>query len=399
MRKRLTLSIFLLLLCLLPLQGRRIPREPFIRTDLNVLQKPAGSAPYYDLFLRKLDSLLLTGGTDVHILHIGGSHVQGGTLSDRLRRHFLSLRYGIDGGRGLVFPYAVAMTNTPVSYNSSYAGAWESANCLKPGDAELGLSGMLAVAQDTSARMVIDLTPRESGMLQQRYSFKSVDLLGSGELTPLLVQGKDTLRGVKGTHLVHFDLPYFTDWLCLAFEGSGKFSLRGVYLDRPGGGLSLSEAGVNGASTLSWNHCTRWEEDLKRVMPDLVIFSIGINDIQAADFDASRFKRHYRSLMKEIRKANPRCAFLFTGINDSVLRRKGVNPHTQAVEDACKDLARECSGVFWDWYAVMGGYGSMDQWVTAGLAQSDHIHFTPGGYKLVADLLFDAILEDYYTRR
>ena len=396
--KRLELSI-LLLLCLLPLHGRRIPREPFIRVDLNTLEMPAGGSPYYDLFLRKLDSLLITGGTDVHILHIGGSHVQGGILSDRLRRHFLSLRYGIDGGRGLVFPYTAAATNTPVSYSSSYSGAWDSANCLKPGEADLGVSGMVAVAQDTSARFFIDLSPREPGMLQQRYTFKSLDILGCGDLTPVLLQGKDTLRGVKGKQLVHFDLPFYTDWFHVGFEGSGKFSVRGVYVDRPSGGLSLSEAGVNGASTLSWTHCSLFKEDLSRVMPDLVIFSIGINDIQGADFDVSRFKHRYRELMKEIRAVNPRCAFLFTGINDSVLRKKGVNPHTQAVEDACRDLAKESQCVFWDWYAVMGGYGSMDLWVQAGLAQGDHIHFTPAGYKLVADLLFDAILEDYYTRR
>lgn len=398
--KRTALCISLLL-CLLPLPGRRIPRQPFVRTEANVLQKPAGSAPDYERFLRKIDTLLATGGTDVRILHIGGSHVQGGSLSDRLRRHFLSLRYGIDGGRGLVFPYAAALTNTPAGYSSSYSGRWESVSCLKPGDDEaaLGVSGMAATALDTSARIVIDLAPKEAQLLQQRHSFKSVDILGTGELMPVLLQGKDTLRGVKGRHLVHFELPYYMDWVQVGFEGEGNFCLRGLYLDRPGNGLSFSEAGVNGASTRSWLNCGAFREDLARVMPDLVIFSIGINDIQGADFDAGRFKRRYRELIKEVRAVNPHCAFLFTGINDSVLRRKGVNPHTPAVQEACRQLAKECKGVFWDWYEVMGGYGSMAQWESAGLAQGDRIHFTPAGYRLVADLLFDAVLEDYYLQR
>lgn len=396
---RRALVVIGLLLSLVPAGARRVPRQPFIRADLNYLQMPAGKSPDYDLFLRKLDSLLVTGGTDVHILQIGGSHVQGGTLSDRLRRQFLSLRYGIDGGRGLVFPYAAAMTNTPVSYSSSYSGKWESATCLKPGNESLGISGMAVTAQDTSARVVIDLVPKEVQLLQQHYSFKTVDILGEGSLEPVLLQGKDTLRGVKGTHIVHFDLPYYMDWVQVGFLGEGKFTVRGLYLDRPSGGISFSEAGVNGASTTSWLRCEKMEEDLRRLMPDLVIFSIGINDIQGPDFDASRFMRRYRDLMKEIRKVNPRCAFLFTGINDSVLRKHGVNPHTEAVQKACRELAKECQGVFWDWYTVMGGKGSMAQWETAGLAQSDRIHFTPNGYRLVADLLFEAILEDYYNRR
>ena len=386
--KRLSILV-VLLFTLVPAGARRARHYPFVRADLNRLEMPAGVSPTYDIFLRKLDTLLATGGTDVRILHVGGSHVQGGTWTDRLRRNFLSLRYGMDGGRGLVFPFSAALTNTPVGYSSSYSGNWESVTCLKPRDVTLGLSGMAVTAQDTSARVVIDLLPRELHVMQQRYTFKSVDLLGEGTLEPvLLLNKKDTLRGVHG----HFVLPYYTDWLQLAFAGSGYYTLRGMYLDKPNLGFSLMEAGVNGASTTSWLRCELWEQDLRRVMPDLVIFSIGINDIQGADFDADRFKQHYRELIQAVRRVNPRCAILFSGINDS-WRRHSVNDHTQAAEDAFRELARECAGVFWDWYGIMGGYGSMARWQEAGLAQADKVHFTPAGYRLVGDLLFDAIMD------
>lgn len=396
MRKAVLTVLFLLLL--LPSQARRQPRYPFVRTDLNYLQMPAGSAPDFQLFCRKLDTLLLTGGGDVRILHVGGSHIQGGTLSDRLRRNFLGLRYGIAGGRGLVFPFSAAHTNTPVSYNSSFMGIWEGVNCLKPGDEKLGLAGMAVTAQDTSARVVIDLVLREKRLLQQRYTFNKVDVLGGGSLEPvLLLNGRDTLRGVGTAGLRHFDLPYYTDWIQLAFTGKGSYSLRGLYLDKPGGGFSLSEAGVNGATTDSWLKCDLWEQEMHRVMPDMVIFSIGINDIQGADFNVRHFKANYRELVKRVRRVNPRCAILFSGINDSWRRREN-NPHTRAVEDAFRDLAKEFHAVFWDWYQVMGGSGSMALWEQAGLAQADKVHFTPNGYRLVGDLLFDAIMDEYYRR-
>ena len=79
-----------------------------------------GESASFGAFRQKLDSLVHFGTGDVRILHVGGSHVQGGTWSDRLRTRFLSLRYGLDGGRGLVFPFAAALTNTPVSYTTSY---------------------------------------------------------------------------------------------------------------------------------------------------------------------------------------------------------------------------------------------------------------------------------------
>ena len=395
---RKTVLALLILLMVLPASARRKPRYPFVRSDLNVLQTPSGESPELQHFFRKLDTLLITGRGDVRVLHVGGSHVQGGTLSDRLRRHFLSMRYGMEGGRGLVFPFSAAGTNTPVSYSSSWQGSWESATCLKPADEELGLTGMAVMARDTSAKVILDLVPRERQLLQQRYVFNRVDVMGSGTLEPiLLLNGRDTLRGIGTENLRHFDIPHYTDWIQLAFTGQGRYSLRGLYLDKPYGGFSLSEAGVNGASTTSWLRCNLWEQEMHRVMPDLIIFSIGINDIQGDDFDARRFKGNYRELVKRVRRVNPHCAILFSGINDS-WRHRAVNRHTEAAEKAFRELAQEFDAAFWDWYGVMGGAGSMAKWEEAGLAQADKIHFTPAGYKMVGDLLFDALMDAYYGR-
>ena len=356
--KRLILCV-LMLGILLPAGARRYP---FMRPDKSQIQYPAGTSPDYTLFLCKLYSLLVTGNTDVKVLHMGGSHVQGGTFTDRLRKHFLSLRYGMDGGRGLVFPFSAAGTNTPSSYNTSWQGSWESGTCLKPRDMELGVSGMAVTARDTSARVVVDLVLKEPQLLQQHYSFKTVDLLGEGSLEPILIlNGKDTVRGVVGKELCHFELPHYTDWFQLAFKGKGSYTVRGFYLDRPNAGFTLSEAGVNGASTHSWLRCSHFTEDLRRLQPDLVVFSIGIND--------------------------------------SWRRGRAANEHTAEAERAFRDLAAEYKAVFWDWYEVMGGYGSMARWQDAGLTQADKVHFTPEGYRTVADLLFDAILEDYYLRK
>ena len=393
--KRLTITL-LLLMAVLSLEGRRMPRYPFIPADRNTLQVPGGESEEFGLFLRKLDTLLDTGKGDVRVLHVGGSHVQAGTWTDRLRSRFLALRYGMDGGRGLVFPFSAAGTNTPISYSSSYSGNWEKTNCLKP-DCVLGLTGMAITANDTSARVAVDLLPRELHMHQPRYTFNRVDVLGDGSLEPvLLLQGKDTLRGVTGHGVTHFDLPYFTDWVQVAFAGGpGRYTLRGLYLDKPNTGFTMVEAGVNGAATGSWLKCEDWEEDLRRVRPDLVIFSIGINDIQG-DFDPARFKANYRQLIKKVRRVNPRCAILFTGINDS-WRKRSVNPHTPACEEAFEALAREYKAVYWDWFGIMGGMGSMAAWQQAGLAQSDKIHFTTEGYKLLGDMLFEALMDYYYA--
>ena len=61
--------------------------------------------------------------------------------------------------------------------------------------------------------------------------------------------------------------------------------------------------------------------------------------------DAEAFKASYRTLMDELRKANPNVCVLFITNNDCWLRagrqRRTLNRNTQKVEQAMMELARE----------------------------------------------------------
>ena len=398
MMKR-TILLLTLLLAFVPMDAqlrhhRRIPRMGFARTERNALQFPGIDSPDFDLFLRKLDTLVTTGRGDVRIVHIGGSHVQGGTWTNTLRKNLMMLSYGIDGGRGLVFPYAAAGTNTPAGYQTSYTGTWSSSRCLKP-ETVMGLTGMTVTTADTAATVSLDLIPAERKMWDVRHTVRSVDVLGYGDLEPIVVMGRDTVRGRMEDERWHFELPHYTDYVRIGFLGfPGRYTLKGVYLDNPASGLTVSEVGVNGAATSSFLKCEDFVRDLKLVKPDLVIFSIGINDLQGSDFDTRRFIANYGKLVQMVRQANPHCAFLFTSCNDSWKNGRS-NPFGARAQQAFEDIAEGCDGAFWDLFDIMGGSGSMDAWVNAGYARADHIHFTPEGYTLLGNLLFNALMDEY----
>lgn len=53
---------------------------------------------------------------------------------------------------------------------------------------------------------------------------------------------------------------------------------------------------------------------------------------------------------------------------------------------------------YWDLYEIMGGYGSMIRWYTAGLSAKDRLHFNRKGYEIQGRLLYKAITDAYQKR-
>ncbi len=363
-----------------------IPDVPGIKLGKNRLDFP-GTHERFDSLVCRLQN------TDEHlnILHIGGSHVQAGIFSHCLREHF-------NASRGLLFPWKAIRTNAPVDYCFIPSGVWERSRCTEPFPSErLGMSGAAAITSDSLASLRLELPPK--------YAFSRLRILGEAEggAEPYLLLDKgDTIEAERQDKDFLFTLSN-PDSLCtIAFrgmKGGARFVLRGIFPENEQR-IVYTESGVNGASVPSWLRCDLLAEEFSRICPpDLVIFGIGINDANVAPtrFDTEAFKSSYRTLMDEMRKANPNVCFLFITNNDCWLRvgrqRRTLNRNTQKVEQAMMELARECGGAVWNQFRIMGGFSSSNRWVNARLMNRDHIHFLRPGYELLADLLYNAISE------
>jgi lysophospholipase L1-like esterase len=136
------------------------------------------------------------------------------------------------------------------------------------------------------------------------------------------------------------------------------------------------------------------------VKPDLVIFGLGINDsaCDSLSFSPDKFKKGYRRLIKKVHKVSPDCAMIFITNNDSYRYVKGgmeYNYNADEVRVAIIELAAEYNAGVWDLYGVMGERGSVHTWLEVGYISKDQLHFSPKGYRRIADLLFEAILADF----
>ena len=401
--------IYSLLILLLPatLWGqslrKEVPEYDFARFDKNRIEFPGDSLGFERLYL-KMDSVLFQGRGNLRIMHIGGSHVQAGTLTKRLRNNLLSLRPALDGGRGLVFPFSAARTNNPSSFTTSYEGSWKvTKNVQREPDRRLGLTGIALSASDDKASVMVTTVARDPLPQDPAFRFNDVRVLGyssAGERIPVVVLAKgDTLVGCRADSCWSFALPSLTDSVRIATKGEGEFTLTGIFLDNPFPGISVTGIGVNGASLGSYAKCPDLLNDLKMVNPDLVIFAVGINDATASNFSVDDFVARYKTLVSQVRSVNPDCALLFVTNNDSFrrVRRKGyvVNSNGKLAEQGFLRLGKDCDAGVWNLFEIMGGLGSMKKWEAAGLAKGDKVHFTETGYDLVGDLLFNALMDKY----
>ncbi len=375
--------------------------------DSNIIQLPGGHSPQLTTFVDKLDSVLLLGKGHVSILQIGGSHVQADMHTNVFRQRLDSLNGGLHPARGILFPYSVAKTNTPLSYRIRYSGSWSSARCShhKPRPA-LGVTGITVYTSDPTAWISFNTDPDSTG----RWTSTSLRILTrhtNNHLTPRIILDDKPLLPTSSDGISYtFSLPHPTTHFQLALHANNLFNpatdtffVDGVIPGAPDDGITFHTIGVNGASTKSFLRCELFERQLHALHPDLIIMSIGVNDASGPNFDPDTFRNNYDKLISIARQVNPNCALIFISNNDTRRRvrrhRRVTNTNGPLVRDAFLSIAEKWQGGFYDLFSIMGGLGSMQQWQKAGLAQRDCVHFSRQGYAIVGALFYDAFLNFY----
>ena len=379
-----------------------VEKYPFLKTELNKLEFEGDSISFMK-FYQKLDTLIFKGKGNVNIVHFGGSHVQAGTLSNRMREQWIRLSPGLKQNRGFFFPFKLAQTNQPYNYNVTYDGFWEGCRCAKPSaECSWGVSGINASTVDTNAAFTITAYDTDTSY----YAFNRVRvfyIMHDTSLTiwPSEIYQLDTAVYDSAAQYVEFRFKENYTQLELVLNKLDSlqqgFTLQGIQYVSDEPGLTYHSIGVNGAATYSFLRCENFTNQLQSLQPDLVIFGLGINDAYRPEnqFSGLEYENHYDSLVHKIRSVNPDCTFIFMTNNDSYYKRRYSNPNIIKVQNAMKNLSKKYDSAVWDLYEIMGGYNSIKTWERYGLAKKDKIHFTPEGYILNADLLFEAIKLHY----
>ena len=394
-------TVLLLVLLLAAPSALRGQDYKFINHEANVLHYDSAS-PSMQAFFDRWQRVMSTGSGNLHIVHIGGSHVQAGVLSNTIRCRLLADRPDRVASRGMLFPYsAAARCNNPPDYRIHCRERMALTRCVaKEHDQPLGLCGIAVTAADTLTEVQVVMNEPTVD-----YATDRIVVIGhspDGTVIPFLnIDGREVPPSyvARNTDRYVFNLaaPVDSFAVMLPCRPGQQFTLTGLYLGNRRAGLSLSSIGVNGAAVPDYLRCPHFVRDLRMLHPDLVIFGIGINDAVPANFDTAAFRQNYLALVDSVRAANPDCAFLFVTNNDSFRktgrRKYSVNTNGLLAREVFYRLARDVDGAVWDQFEVMGGLKSMDQWRIAKLGRPDRVHFTAAGYRLLGDLFCDAFLD------
>lgn len=413
MKKKRIVFLLLIIFCKLPvIQAQefsvKLPYYSMIDYEKNKIHIPGKDSSVINHFFNKWSALWALGSGKINILHIGGSHVQADMFSNQVRRNLDRVNRDFQPSRGFIFPFNVAKTNNPNNYKVSYQGEWNAARNVQANrEIPLGMGGIAVYTSDPNAEITVQLNPEGD----YRWTFDELKLIGYNE------DGQDFVKPVLRYNYTdyiepeydsvgkyyRFSLPRLIDTFTIRFRQTDTrphtFVLNGFLPENDEEGITYHAIGVNGASVPSYLNSEYFEEELKLIAPDLVIFGIGINDATGKDFTEESFIANYNQLIRMIRRVSPNCAFIFITNNDSYRRisrnNYRVNSNGPIAQRAFYKLAERHKGGVWDHFSIMGGLGSMQEWERRGLAQKDKVHFTKDGYLLIGDLFYNALMEYY----
>jgi lysophospholipase L1-like esterase len=334
----------------------------------------------------------------VHIIHYGDSHTAADEWTADLRDAFKE-KFG-DGGSGFSLagrPFAgyrrldARGGATPLWHSDGFRSA--------SGDGLLGLGGM-SITSDRPGQSVYLDTECES--LEIHY----LQQPGGGTLA--LYDSDQFLEEIQtagelGPGFVRYQVSPGTHRFTLKTLDSHPVRLFGWVADKPAG-VTYEALGINGAEA---SVIMKWDENLlatylRRRDPGMIVLAYGTNEASDPNWSRESYEALFSSLLQRLRKNAPAASILVVGPPDRWARVKGVwhvldgGDRVIAAEQAA---CRENACTFWDARQRMGGKGSMRDWVYAGLAQADYVHFTASGYQRLAQVLYADLMSQYETYR
>jgi hypothetical protein len=379
--------------------------KEYITSNPNRIHLPGDDYTFFDSFFEGLDTAAVSGQL-ARIVHYGDSQLEMDRISSMLRQ-MLQDRFG-GSGPGMV-PILKPMSSVSVSQNttgsltryslvSDTLSRWSSTHRYGPLTRYATLTGQ--------ARF--NFRRAENRYAQERVkSIKRVGVLFGHSGPGLKMSLKcDTLSlmtasvdsSVNGVSVVTWDLPAEVRGGSLTLNGTAE--IYGIMLDG-GPGVTVDNVAMRGCSgtILSGIDSTSLRAAYENTDTRLIILQFGGNAMPGIGSRKaiSLYMNKLEKQFEYFKGVAPWAKLLFVGPADMSKSVNGSLVTWPLLPDLNDSLKVHClnNGIaYWDTFNMMGGVGSMKEWVKHNppLAGPDYIHFTTKGAEEVGTALGKSLL-------
>lgn len=366
----------------------------FVRFDANHIT--THDTGVLNNFYAKLRHFSTERDKQIRIIQIGDSHVQSGMWGSKTEKEVKAYFKDTVWENGFIFPYRVARTYSLTDFKViDKWGDWSRCrNVFRHMKCGWGLSGFTATTTSKFAGFEL----KTDTLAPFNYIAVFHDTLASQQIE-LLPESSNVLFAQRGMDNMMTEIglgrPTRSFKLNVNLKEGNEFKLRGLFLGNDKPCIVYNELGVNGAEVPSFLYSPHLPRELGFVNPDLIILSLGVNDTYSSAYNDSTFHKQYDSLLAVLRRSAPNADIILTTPGDCKRFRKYVNKGNISARKSIIELAAKYNCAVWDWFSVMGGLGSVENWYRAGLANKDKLHLLSTGYGLQGELMAGAILEGY----
>lgn len=331
----------------------------------------------------------------IRILHYGDSHTAADEWTGTMRAHFQE-KFG-DGGPGYSYAGRPWVGYRRLDVKSSSTRGWHTDGLVghPAGDGVYGLGGVSLSARTPREAVYLDAEAATFELFYyQQPGGGSFQVYDNG--MPL---DRVSTAGDPGPAYYHFEGIPGPHRLEVETEDPAPVRLFGWVAEK-NTGVTYETLGINGAQAsiaLDWNEPTL-RSNVERRDPALIVLAYGTNEAGRKDITLEGYRDMFIQLISRFRKASPTATILVIGPPDRDVRtRAGWQPmdSLDIIVEAQRQAAEAQGCPFWDLRAKMGGKGAMQQWVNAGMAQYDHVHFTAPGYRMLGDAVFRDLMSQY----
>ncbi|WP_027004030.1 hypothetical protein [Hugenholtzia roseola] len=361
----------------------------------------------------------------VRVLHFGDSQIEGDRVTEYLR-HRLQGRFG---GSGIGLIPVHTRGNIRTTMITKYSDNWKKyAYRDSPSNPKHNLVGIMgeydrftpvgAPKGENPRKAWVKFKDTGIGYVKNS-QVESVKILGRSIDAPLALSFRLRTKDQKGktdslwhettvaasSDLFLYQAPIQAKFeeLTVEFSSVGNPEILGVALDGQAG-IAVDNIPWRGSAgdEITRMNADFWRKQLAALDVKLIIVEFGVNI--GGGWGAQAYEDFFYKQYQFLKSLSPEVGVIVVSTSDRA-QRKGTGyasiPSVKTIKEAQRRAALRAGCVFWDLHAAMGGENSMVSWVRnkPALAQSDYTHFTTKGVRLVAEMLYSALINEYENYR